>query len=67
LPAFVLDPASNAYAYAQLVQTGLRLHSLAGTMRLRSLTKELSRQLELIRVLEMPLTAECFCIYSDQE
>jgi hypothetical protein len=43
LPAFVLDPASNAYSCAQLLETGLRLHSLAGTMRLRSLTKELTQ------------------------
>lgn len=56
--AFVLDPARNPYAYAQLVETELRLHSLAATMRLRSLTKELSRQLELIRMLHTSLQLE---------
>jgi hypothetical protein len=52
LPGFVLDPASNACAYAQLLETGLRLHSLAGVLRLRRLTREWSRQLELIRMLQ---------------
>jgi hypothetical protein len=51
LPAFIGDPASDAYAYVQLVETGLRLNSLVGTTRLRSLTKEWSSQLEPIRML----------------
>ena len=38
LPHFVSDPASNAIAYAQLIETGLRLESLAGTLRRRKLT-----------------------------
>jgi hypothetical protein len=108
LPGFVLDPASNACAYAQLLETGLRLHSLAGVLRLRRLTREWSRQLELIRMLHafmqlevaalarfagagveferpvtlpatsrpadvgistegIPLIAECFCVYNDQD
>lgn len=108
LPAFVRDPANNAYAYAQLVETGLRLHGLAGTMRLRSLTKEWASHLEPIRMLHtsmqlevaslacslgavvefetptqlpatsgpadvvistenVPLIAECFCVYNDQK
>jgi hypothetical protein len=43
LPAFVSDPASNAIAYAHLVETGLRLEGLTGTLRLRRLCKEWSR------------------------
>lgn len=58
LPAFVFDPATNAHAYAQLVETGLRLSSLAGTLRLRSLTNEWSRQLEPIRMLHTSLQLE---------
>lgn len=51
LPGFVLDPASHAFAYTQLLETGLRLHSLAGVLRLPRLTREWSRQLEPIRTL----------------
>lgn len=58
LPGFVSDPASDAYAYVQLVETGLRLHSLAGTMRLRSVTKEWSSQLEPIRMLHASMQME---------
>jgi hypothetical protein len=50
LPAFVLDPATSASAYAQLVETWLRLHSLAGTLRLGRLTREWSRHLEPIQM-----------------
>ncbi len=46
LPAFVRDPASDAFAYSQLVETGLRLHSLAGTLRLPSVVNHWSSQLE---------------------
>jgi hypothetical protein len=46
LPSFVGDPASDAFAYSQLVETGLRLHSLAGTLRLPSVVNQWSRQLE---------------------
>src|SRR5215831_10653075 len=51
LPAFVRDPANDAYAYVRLVETGLRLHSLAGTMRFRRFTKEWTNQPEPIRLL----------------
>lgn len=58
LPAFVSDPASNAFAYAQLIETGLRLESLAGTLRLTGLTKEWARHLEEIRLLHVRLQLE---------
>ena|SRR5215813_8998108 len=48
---FVRDPANDARASVQLVETGLRLHSLVGTMRLGSATKQWSGQLEPIRTL----------------
>jgi hypothetical protein len=35
-----MRPSSNAFAYAQLVETGLRLKTLAGTLRLSRLTME---------------------------
>ncbi len=31
LPAFIRDPATDAWAYAELIETGLRLDRLAGT------------------------------------
>jgi hypothetical protein len=46
LPAFAQDPASDAFAYAQLVETGLRLHSLDGTLRLPTVVNHWSSQLE---------------------
>lgn len=46
LPAFVRDPANDAFAYAQLVETGMRLHSLDGTVRLPTVVKHWSSQLE---------------------
>lgn len=46
LPAFARDPASDAFAYAQLVETGLRLHSLAGTLHLPRVASQWSSQLE---------------------
>jgi hypothetical protein len=58
LPAFVSDPASNAIAYAQLVETGLRLEGLTGTLRLRRLCKEWSRHLEQIGLLHTRLQLE---------
>jgi hypothetical protein len=58
LPALVSDPASNAFAYAQLVETGLRLESLTGTLRLRRLCKEWSRHLEHIGLLHTRLQLE---------
>ena len=51
LPQFVADAANNALAYAQLVETGLRLERLAGTLRLKSLTNEWSRDPQEIRLL----------------
>jgi hypothetical protein len=48
LPAFVRDPASDAFAYAQLLETGLRLHNLAGALRLRSVVRQWSRHLDVI-------------------
>src|SRR5579864_8215420 len=48
LPAFVRDPASDAFAYAQLLETGLRLHSLAGALRLPSVIRQWSTHLEVI-------------------
>ncbi len=58
LPAFLRDAASNAFAYAQLIETGLRLNALAGTMRLPRLTKEWSSHLEGIRLLHVGLQLE---------
>jgi hypothetical protein len=58
LPAFVGDPASNAIAYAQLVETGLRLESLTGTLRLKRLCKEWSSHLEEIGLLHTRLQLE---------
>src|SRR5215471_15969708 len=58
LPPFVRDPASNALAYAQLIETGLRLETLAGTLRLRRLTREWARHLEEIRLLHVRLQLE---------
>ncbi len=46
LPAFAQDPASDAFAYAQLAETGLRLHSLDGTLRLPTVVNHWSGQLE---------------------
>lgn len=46
LPAFARDPASDAFAYAQLVETGLRLHSLDGALRLPTVVSHWSSQLE---------------------
>ncbi len=46
LPAFAWDPASDAFAYAQLVETGLRLHALDGTLRLPTVISHWSSQLE---------------------
>jgi len=48
LPAFAQDPASDAFAFAQLLETGLRLHSLAGTLRLRSVVRQWSSHVEVI-------------------
>ena len=50
LPAFIRDPATDALAYAELIETGLRLDRLAGTLRLTRLTRQWSRQLELIQL-----------------
>jgi hypothetical protein len=58
LPPFVGDPASNAFAYAQLIETGLRLESLAGTLRLKRLTREWSADLGEIRLLHVWLQLE---------
>jgi hypothetical protein len=58
LPPFVSDAAGNAIAYAQLVETGPRLESLAGTLRLRRLTNEWSSQLEETRLLHVRLQLE---------
>jgi len=58
LPQFISDPATDAFAYAQLIETGLRLEYLAGTLRLRRLTKEWSRHLEEIRLLHVRLQLE---------
>jgi hypothetical protein len=49
LPAFLERASTDALAYAQLIETGLRLSSLAGTLRLRRVTREWSRHLEGIR------------------
>lgn len=57
-PQFISDAASNALAYAQLIETGLRLESLAGTLRLTRLTREWSRHLEGIRLLHVRLQLE---------
>jgi hypothetical protein len=46
LPAFAWDPASDAFAYAQLVETGLRLHALDGALRLPTVISHWSSQLE---------------------
>lgn len=48
LPAFVRDPASDAFAHAQLVETGLRLHSLESTLRFPTVVNHWSRQLSLV-------------------
>jgi hypothetical protein len=58
LPQFVSDPDRNALAYAQLVETGLRLEYLAGTLRLKRLTKEWSSDLSEIRLLHVRLQLE---------
>ena len=57
LPQFVADAANNALAYAQLVETGLRLERLAGTLRLKSLTNEWSRDPQEIRLLHVRFAA----------
>src|ERR1700679_3245934 len=44
LPAFVRDPASDAFAYVQLVETGLRLHSLDSTLRFPTVVNHWARQ-----------------------
>lgn len=46
LPAFIRDPANDAFAYVQLVETGLRLHSLESTLRLPTVVGHWSRQVE---------------------
>lgn len=46
LPVFARDPATDAFACAQLVETGLRLHSLGGTLRLPTVVNHWSSQLE---------------------
>ena len=58
LPPFVSDPASDAIAYAQLLETGLRLEGLAGTLRLKRLTNEWSQHLEEIRLLHVRMQLE---------
>ena len=58
LPALVGDPARNAYAYARLVETGLRLHSLGGVLRLPSLMNEWASDLSAIRMLHTLMQLE---------
>jgi len=58
LPVFVSDPASNAIAYAHLLETGLRLESLTGTLRLRKLTEQWSQHLEEIGLRHTSLQLE---------
>ncbi|HEX9537990.1 MAG TPA: hypothetical protein VGA04_07435 [Streptosporangiaceae bacterium] len=58
LPPFLERASSDAFGYAQLIETGLRLNSLAGTLRLRRLTREWSRHLEGIRLLHARLQLE---------
>jgi hypothetical protein len=64
LPQFVGDPANNALAYAELVETGLRLERLAGTLRLKRLTKEWSQDLQEIRLLHVRLQLEVAALAS---
>ena len=64
LPPFVGDPANNAIAYAQLVEAGLRLDRLAGTLRLKRLTKEWSQDLQEIRLLHVGLQLEVAALAS---
>ncbi len=58
LPTFLADPSTDAVAYAELVEIGLRLASLADVVRLRRLTKEWSRHLEEIRTRHVRLQLE---------
>jgi hypothetical protein len=58
LPAFISDPATDALAYAELIETGLRLDRLSGTLRLTRLTRQWSRQLELIQLRHSRLQLE---------
>lgn len=58
LPAFLGDASSNAFAYGQLIETGLRLSSLGSMLRLRRVTREWSRHLEGIRFLHARLQLE---------
>jgi hypothetical protein len=58
LPAFLGHASSDAFAYAQLIETGLQLSSLAGTLRLRRVTREWLRHLEGIRLRHARLQLE---------
>ena len=58
LPAFVGRPGSDAAAYAQLVETALRLDTVADVLRFRRLTKDWSHHLEPIRLGHVDLQLE---------
>lgn len=64
LPQFVGDAGNNALAYVQLVETGLRLERLAGTLRLKRLTNEWSRDPQEIRLLHVRLQLEVAALAS---
>jgi hypothetical protein len=64
IPQFVGDAANNALAYTQLLETGLRLESLAGTLRLKRLTNEWSRDPQEIRLLHVRLQLEVAALAS---
>jgi hypothetical protein len=55
LPAFLQHPATDALAYAELVETALRLDALSGVLRVRRLLRDWRGDLALIRQLHVVL------------
>jgi hypothetical protein len=58
LPPFLAFASSHAFAYARLLEIGLRLQALAGTPRLTRVTREWSRDLQAIRQFHVFLQLE---------
>lgn len=58
LPAFLDRPGQHAFAYAQLIEAGLRLYALQNAARLKRLTRDWSRDLQVIRLVHVRLQLE---------
>ncbi|MGW1917628.1 hypothetical protein ACWCQS_45015 [Streptomyces sp. NPDC002076] len=58
LPPFLRDASTHAFAYAQLIETALRLHVLPDVLRFKRLLKDWRRHLEPIRQLHVALQLE---------